>query len=165
MGTFAGEIDQLITILNNFGAMHKQGKEDAELSMRAVKDLTDKVAKYDKKLMEDGRKLVDRLKYVRQVEASVDQWEKQLAAVKKMKDSDSFKPFEGSSVVGKLDKTKPAKAQVVAAIESFLESEIKRAKGIVADQQGELGRMQKHIEKFRAAIEAIKKVNESIQVG
>lgn len=38
----------MATILITFLALHQQGKKDAELSMRAVKHLADKVAKHDK---------------------------------------------------------------------------------------------------------------------
>ncbi len=165
MGRFDSMIARMRKDAASFEKVRGLAESNYKDSTTALQALIDKVKKYQAKLDADAKLAGDYVRFIRSIEEGLPPWEKVLEKVKGMKETDDFKKYEnqsGNCLAGKLDPAKPKKAQVIAKIENYLERELKRAEIIEANQKELIERWLKHQKKHFAAVEAVKRVNDSL---
>jgi hypothetical protein len=165
MSRFDAELARMKVVAADFEKVKAFAAQYNQSSTQELRALLTKIEKYQSKLNEDAQTAKDRIGYVLSLERGLEPWEKLLDKVKKMKDTDDFSHYENQSsgaLKGKLDHGKPLKPQVIHKIEEFCNSEMERAKKIISDQSAAVDKWMKHQVKHKAAVEAVKKINDSL---
>jgi light-regulated signal transduction histidine kinase (bacteriophytochrome) len=165
MSRFDAELTRMRAAAVAFDQAKAMAQQYNAASTQNLRAMLAKIEKYQSKLDEDAKTAKDFITFITSLERGVTPWEKVLDRVKAMKDSDDFGPYDNKSsgaLKGKLDRSKPLKPQVVAKIEAFLNGEMDRAKAISRNQIALVDKWAKHQLKHKAAVELVKKVNDSL---
>lgn len=164
-----GRFDPMLARMRDHAIKFDKVKLVAEASYKNsttdLRSLIAKVDKYQSKLNDDAKEAKDYISFIQYLEKGLPPWEKLLEKVKAMNEDADFSQYNNQTsgaLMGKLDPKKPAKAQVIAKIEKFLNGELERASAIEKNQQQLVERWMKHQAKHIEAVKAVKQVNDSL---
>jgi hypothetical protein len=166
MGRFDSALAHMDKANTDFENVRVVSDVDYTTSNKDLRVLTEKIHKYRSKLERDSNHARTIIGLIQGIEKVLSPWEQELEKLKRLsEDSELLEQYDNQSsgpLAGRLDRRMPLKAQIVAKVERFIASELKRVQTLREDLDVVVGEWKKHQDKHVLAVQALRRINDSI---